>query len=304
MQLKEKKSNMERDKRKMECELEKQRQNIGKQVFLQVVQKSKPTKDESSSLLTPAQNKPVETELQGSRGLLSPLTLQTSNGYSNQPPTFSTSRRQWDKSQMKNFDLEQQNHVSNESKKLLSTQNAKHNSSMSTTPNSSASQSPPSANTNKSASEQQPNGDLTKANYSRDDMSKAIELLKEKFVQESLNVAQAAEQIKKSQSSSQSQNSRLSSNQPAMSNNTAMVKDIEVLNSKLADLQNEINRLTLLQQKQYSQQHINAQKLLSSATTTTTTNAKETSNNQAESNGNQDEEEVANDDEAANGNFN
>ena len=39
MQLKEKKSSMERDKRKLESELEKQLQKIGKQVFLQVVQK-------------------------------------------------------------------------------------------------------------------------------------------------------------------------------------------------------------------------------------------------------------------------
>lgn len=312
MQLKEKKSNMERDKRKMECELEKQRQNIGKQVFLQVVQKNKPSKDES--LLAPVQSKSVESEVQSTNGLLSPLTLQTSNS-SNQPSSL-TSRRQWDKSQLKHFDLEQQNHLPNESKKLLSTQNVKTNSSMSTTPTSSASQSPPSNNANKLPSEQQQQQqhhvDLAKTSYSRDEMSKAIELLKEKFVQESLNVAQAAEQIKKTQSSNQSLNQgRLSNSQSAMSNNTAMVKDIEVLNSKLAELQSEINRLTLLQQKQYSQQHTTAQKLLSSASTTTTTssnvvnntnnnNAHQMADKQAESNDNQD---AANEDEAANGNL-
>lgn len=211
---------------------------------------------------------------------------------------------------MRNFDLEQQNHLPNESKKVLSTQDVKTNSSMSTTPISSASQSPPSANTNKLAHGQQQHVDLAKASYTRDEMSKAIEILKEKFVQESLNVAQAAEQIKKSQNNNQSQNSRLSSNQPAMSNNTAMVKDIEVLNSKLAELQNEINRLTLLQQKQYSQQHTTAQKLLSSATTTTASsngangNVEDRRREQVESNSNQDEdEEEANEDEAANGNL-
>jgi len=304
MQLKEKKSNMERDKRKMECELEKQRQNIGKQVFLQVVQKNK--KDESSLLLTPAQSKPpVETELPSStNGLLSPLTLQTSSPSNNNQPSSLTSRRQWDKSHMKTFDLEQQNHLPNESKKMLSTQNVKANSSMSTTPTSSASQSPPSANTHKLHNQQQQQVDLTKTSYSRAEMSKAIEILKEKFVQESLNVAQAAEQIKKSQ------NNRLSNNQSTMSHNnnnnnnnnsTAMVKDIEVLNGKLADLQNEINRLTLLQQKQYSQQHTTAQKLLSSGTTTTTSSSNVANNS---NNNHQMEDEANNDaeDEAANGN--
>ena len=37
MQLKEKKNTMERDKRKLEAELDRQRQTIGKQVFMQVV---------------------------------------------------------------------------------------------------------------------------------------------------------------------------------------------------------------------------------------------------------------------------
>lgn len=36
MQLEEKKRAMERDKRKLELDIEKQRQNIGKQAFLQV----------------------------------------------------------------------------------------------------------------------------------------------------------------------------------------------------------------------------------------------------------------------------
>lgn len=36
MQLEEKKRAMERDKRKLETQMEKQRQNIGKQAFLQV----------------------------------------------------------------------------------------------------------------------------------------------------------------------------------------------------------------------------------------------------------------------------
>ncbi len=41
-----------------------------------------------------------------------------------------------------------------------------------------------------------------------------------------------------------------------------MVKDIETLNGKLMGLQNEINRLTQLQQKQYQQQHAQANALL------------------------------------------
>ena len=41
MQLEEKKRAMERDKRKLETQMEKQRQNIGKQAFLQVNIKKK-----------------------------------------------------------------------------------------------------------------------------------------------------------------------------------------------------------------------------------------------------------------------
>ena len=55
MQLKEKKSLMERDKRKLESELDKQRQNIGKQVFLQVVQKK--SQEQPSEPVTPIADK-------------------------------------------------------------------------------------------------------------------------------------------------------------------------------------------------------------------------------------------------------
>lgn len=223
MQLKEKKSMMERDKRKLEAELDRQRQTIGKQVFLQVVQQK--TQLESSD----QQN---EAKQAGSI-------------------KDSTPRRQWDKSQHKNLINEIESDSTNKNVELPGSNNnnngiASSTSSMST-PSSSASQSPPISNNqaNKQGShntqiDMAMSVDLSKAYYSRDEVIRAIESLKSKYTKEAMNNATNITVNRAHQNATNNVNS------------SVMVKEIEALNGKLADLQNEINRLTLLQQKQSS----------------------------------------------------
>ena len=105
MQLKEKKSSMERDKRKLESELEKQRQKIGKQVFLQVVQK-KPQQQQNENLtvLTSTQSpqKVMEQQLLADRSQL----LLSNSPNKSVSLLKETPRRQWDKTQKGFIDLE------------------------------------------------------------------------------------------------------------------------------------------------------------------------------------------------------
>lgn len=117
-------------------------------------------------------------------------------------------------------------------------------SSMSSTPTSSASQSPPSSKTateQSSSSQQQMAVDLSKAYYSRDEVMRAIESLKDRYLKESSSPSAAA--LEAAMASKQTSSSRTSAS-------TTIVRDIECLNSKLAELQAEISRLTLLQQRQ------------------------------------------------------
>lgn len=282
MQLKEKKILMEKDKRKLESELERQRQTISKQVFLQVVQKKGSNEQPTTTPETmPSMGTGNENMISVSSTAM--VTTSDSNTHHNHQQIANnnnnnkhrqinsntlridkeTPRRQWDKTQ--NFiDLENEksqlpngittapsdqiNHVNNNAR-------ASSTSSMST-PSSSASQSPPLSNLDRHHTQKNANGenfDLSKAYYSRDEMLKTIDTLKEKYEKDSSVTAAIVTQAGKNLASTSSANSGSS---------TTMVKDIDSLNSKLSELQNEITRLTLLQQKQ------NIQK----STTTTTTN--------------------------------
>ena len=277
MQLKEKKILMEKDKRKLESELERQRQTISKQVFLQVVQKKGNNEPMATHETMPSMG--TGNENTNSVSSTAMVTTSDSNTHHNHQQIANnnnhrqinsntlridkeTPRRQWDKTQ--NFiDLENEksqlpngittapsdqiNHVNNNAR-------ASSTSSMST-PSSSASQSPPLSNLDRHHTQKNANGenfDLSKAYYSRDEMLKTIDTLKEKYEKDSSVTAAIVTQAGKNLASTSSANSGSS---------TTMVKDIDSLNSKLSELQNEITRLTLLQQKQ------NIQK-----STTTTTN--------------------------------
>lgn len=268
MQLKEKKSSMERDKRKLESELEKQRQKIGKQVFLQVVQK-KPQQQQNENLtvLTSTQSPQTVMEQQ----LLADRSQLLLSNSPNKSVSLlkETPRRQWDKTQKGFIDLESD---SNSRKSMILNNangvgaGASSTSSMST-PSSSASQSPPLSNgrninnnendsssssnsSTSSKSSEQKAHDLSKVYYSRDEMVKTIEALKV-----SVNAMS---------------NSKVNSPTTAFNViNSSSVKDInselQLANSKLYDLQNEINRLTLMQQKQTSnqtQKYLNNNKLI------------------------------------------
>lgn len=221
MQLKEKKTSMERDKRKLESELEKQRQTIGKQVFLQVVQKRQQTDSPTQFSEQTAQAQANSSQSE------SPVPSQAS---SNSPNTSISnkegSRRQWDKTQKNFIDLENDTNQNSRNKLAEAPTGASSVSSMST-PSSSASQSPPLTN-NSNAETKQTNLNDMAANLSksRDEVVKAIASLN--------NMTKVGNKFIPS-----SQNT---------SNN--MVKDIEVLNNKLTELQSEINRLTLLQHNQ------------------------------------------------------
>jgi hypothetical protein len=287
MQLKEKKSSMERDKRKLESELERQRQTIGKQVFLQVVSKRQSSTGEQSSTSTEQQNiimnenitsspKPLQPVTSSPNpSITSPLSVDSSQNFNLLSKEKETSRRQWDKSK-KNFDLENETAAAAQQKvdiKVNSAGAASSSSSLST-PSSAASQSPSQTKDNKTSNTNNMaldamSVDLSKAYYSRDEMIKAIEALKDRYVRESSVVAELS-------NNNASSPSNLNNNS---SNNTSMVKDIETLNSKLSSLQNEINRLTLLQQKQYDQQHNQATSLLSKASNTPNSKNSNSANN-------------------------
>ncbi|RNA38691.1 hypothetical protein BpHYR1_045307 [Brachionus plicatilis] len=232
MQLKEKKSSMERDKRKLETELEKQRQNIGKQVFLQVVQKKSQNQDQVSQI--GESQKQTQSPNNSTCESPTPSQLTSSPNSSNLSHTNrEATRRQWDKTP-KNFinDFEQ-----NSKEDYLPNNHNTGTSSVSSlsTPNSSAAQSPPLDSTKKHSSPKSNTEsmtvDLTKAYYSRDEVIKAIESLKDKYINSSTI-------------------NKMAPNPSANGTSNSMVKDIEVLNNKLTELQNEINRLTLLQHNQ------------------------------------------------------
>lgn len=285
MQLKEKKSSMERDKRKIESELERQRQTIGKQVFLQVVSKRQ-AGEQSETLqqpnMTSSPTQPIKQidQLPSSPNLVvSPLSVDSSQNTSLQTnKEKESSRRQWDKSK-KNFDLENETGSDqqkiNEIPKVNShTGGVASSSSSLSTPSSAASQSPSNKDnkisSNNNLALDPMSVDLSKAYYSRDEMIKAIEVLKDRYVRESSAVAEL------------STNNNISSPSNLNNNSTSMVKDIETLNSKLMSLQNEINRLTLLQQKQYEQQKNEAHNLLSKTSNnpnTTNNNTNNSANN-------------------------
>lgn len=267
MQLKEKKTSMERDKRKLESELEKQRQTIGKQVFLQVVgQKNKQSQpqiqiDHQQQQVLQQQSTPKEITPVSTPVISNQVSTPSPSSVLNNSLKDCGPRRQWDKTQKGFIDLE--NEQSNPTKSLVdiindSKQDAQQavsntlnttmilNQSSSlpqaptsvsslSTPSSSASQSPPLKN---SSPVNDGELDLSKAYYSRDEMSKALKTLKDKYIKESTEADNMAIQA-----------SNLLNSSNNASTSSTMVKDIEVLNGKLSELQNEILRLTLLQQK-------------------------------------------------------
>ena len=92
MQLKEKKSSMERDKRKLESELERQRQKIGKQVFLQVVQKKQQNDTSSSQQQLLAQNGLTVATVMDQQILADRSHLLLSNLSNSSPKSLSSMR--------------------------------------------------------------------------------------------------------------------------------------------------------------------------------------------------------------------
>ena len=229
MQLKEKKSSMERDKRKLETELEKQRQTIGKQVFLQVVGNSNTS---TTTTTTTAPNTPQMLDL---KQKVSEMTIPKFSPKPQEPaesklapethePKDSTPhRRQWDKSQKSFIDLE------NDSKQAEVT--------APTTQNGFKQRIAPAATKTASPT---PSVDLSLAYTSRDEMIRTIEALK------STTIALA------------SKAATVAAEQSRQSGSDSAVKDIDTelqkANSKLSELQNEIQRLSLMQQQQ-QQQH-------------------------------------------------
>lgn len=253
MQLKEKKNIMERDKRKLEAELGRQRQTIGKQAFFQVVSQKPHSTD-------PSTNTDHLVHMQQLLSNNNP-NESTSPSPSNKSNSKETPRRQWDKTpQNALIDIENNtNSNSNPKNNQVITNNGSSSttttSSMST-PSSSASQSPPMTNNNQSnkqsvnKQESVMSVDLSKAYFSRDEVMRAIESLKEKYGKEAGHI------------NSLLMNGGANLNKPNSNNNTNnsnMVKEIEILNNKLSELQNEINRLTLLQQQKPSPNTVVAQ---------------------------------------------
>lgn len=249
MQLKEKKSTIEKDKRKMESELERERQKIGKQVFLQVVQKKQQQQQQVDTTTTSpvAQSSPINnTQTQPDMLLKSP-----------REPT----RRQWDKTNKINSLIEivdQQNEGQAQAvtTATTATTNSNSTSSMSSTPTSSASQSPPSsktANTMANPELSQMAVDLSKAYYSRDEVMRAIESLKDRYLKESHSPSGPALEAALANKTSPTWTGSGGNNSSRGLPNVTIVREIESLSGKLRDLQNEISRLTL-QQQQVQQQ--------------------------------------------------
>ena len=99
--------------------------------------------------------------------------------------------------------------------------------------------------------------DLSKAYYSRDEVMRAIESLKDRYLKESASPSaaalEAAVATKNTTVVAAAQPPTIGHSATRLANST-IVRDIECLNGKLAELQAEISRLTLLQQRQQQQQ--------------------------------------------------
>jgi hypothetical protein len=249
---------MERHKRTNEAEVERKRQTIGKQVFLQVVQHT--GKNNSQVVVNePTSVDPPQPQQR------SPKPTTPNN------PKETTPRRQWDKTPKTLMDLENgesfktgNNNVSNALKN-----NSNSTSSMST-PSSSASQSPPMAVTttapktqSRATTETAPvmqtavntqdsnimSVDLSRAYHTRDEVTKAIDSLKDQFGKEATNINMM---LMGNNTAQNNNNNNANTSSPASSGkanlNDNMMKEIEMLNGKLGVLQSEIHRLTLLQQ--------------------------------------------------------
>jgi len=303
MQLKEKKSSMERDKRKLESELERQRQKIGKQVFLQVVQKkqqneiSSPQQQQQQPHPLLTQNGLTVSTVMDQQILADRSHLLLSNLNNSSPKSLNsllkeTPRRQWDKTQKGFIDLENDNNSTNINNNNHSNNNSNNNSnsnnrkslvlnntngigasstSSMSTPSSSASQSPPlsngrpnsnnnmnendssSSSSNSSSSSKSANNvndqktdDLSQVYYKRNEMIKTIEALK--------SSANAISNSKQLNSSSPNTMAALAAQLGSVPSSSSSVNDIEgelqKANMKLSQLQNEITRLNLMQQKQ------------------------------------------------------
>ncbi len=220
MQLKEKKTLMERDKRKLESELEKQRQTISKQAFLQVVAKKSevvsPEMRQKISAMTIPKFQGPETTVNPEKIEKTPKSPQkvpdnstTKNIESHSPRLSEAPRRQWDKSNKGFIDIENEplkNRQQNGDKSPLE------------------STKPVDATT------------ISKTNYSRDEMIKKIEVLK------STTMALAS----KAAATTTVGNSSTDSDSACRDIDTELSK----ANNKLLELQSEIARLNLLQQQQ------------------------------------------------------
>ena len=122
MQLKEKKSTIEKDKRKLESELERQRQTIGKQVFLQVVQKKQQQQNEivTSPMMmnvpttTSTTNTTTTTQIinngNNQNAIIANNTTNLLPDILNPKSPRETTRRQWDKTNKNNSLIEIDQH--------------------------------------------------------------------------------------------------------------------------------------------------------------------------------------------------
>jgi hypothetical protein len=307
MQLKEKKTTMERDKRKLESELDKKRQTVGKQAFLQIFQTKQQQKlksdddnddekeyetsnkeeNESAQMKTPQpppsinlhnEQKMTPEFVNNNNNKISSPTTPTTPTTIQKQVSLETPRRQWDKSNLNHqfIDLESESKTTS----ITTTQtNSKGlskitgssgyalatalttSSSASPISASSHSQSPPSQNKNnnktiQNGSETLNRVNLSKAYYSRDEVLKTIE-------QFTANV-----EVTTTTTTTTPKNENDETKEEIESPSKPINKEIEGLTNKLAELQNEINRLNLLQQKQQQQPPQIA--------TTTTTAQKET----------------------------
>lgn len=223
MQLKEKKSSMERDKRKLESELERQRQTISKQAFLQVLGQKKPTEAISPDMRQKVSAMTIPKFQAPEVSLPEPIF--------NSEPTrdkerTEAPRRQWDKSQKSFMDLE------NDVPKTKQPVQGSHPTAI-LTPHYSPTNEPEQKREQKSAD----------TASSRDEMIKTIEVLK------STTVALASKAAATVAANSNNASTKVSGSDSA-------VKDIDTelskANTKLVELQNEIARLNLLQQQSHA----------------------------------------------------
>ena len=119
MQLKEKKSTIEKDKRKLESELERQRQTIGKQVFLQVVQKKQQQQNEivtspmmnvSTTTSTNTTTTQIINNGNNQNAIIANNTTNLLPDILNPKSPRETTRRQWDKTNKNNSLIEIDQH--------------------------------------------------------------------------------------------------------------------------------------------------------------------------------------------------